>query len=140
MKAKGMIEGKEETSIDDFVEHPVWRYDLDRDMYFPLLTLDTLINSADELHFFAKFITPQGYELRGSIAGKGDTAIAIFQNGRWYAANKRLRQASMDQLDALVRDSANWSIKNGKELLPLQFTTTINKGPYIDWSGIFNIS
>jgi hypothetical protein len=135
-----MEHAKHEISISDFEENPVWYFDPDAELFGPLTSLDDMIGSIDELHFYAKFHSPQGYEFIGSLAGRGDTAIAIYRNERWYAANKNWRQTSLEQLDALANDSDDLNVSSGKEFLPLTFQTMINREPYVDWDGIFDIA
>jgi hypothetical protein len=130
---------KTEISTEDLATWPVWHFDPESELFSPLESLDSLIGSIDELHFFAAFTTPQGFELRGSISGRGDIAVGIFRNGRWYAVNRNWREVSMAQLDALAIESPDLGVTSGKELLPLRFKALIDKEPYTDWTGEFNL-
>jgi len=129
---------KKEISIGDFDGCPVWHFDPDLEQFSPLISIDTPIGSIDELHFHAKFVSPQGIEFRGSVTGQGDTAIGIWSNGRWYALHKGWKQTSFEQLSALVRDGGI-QVDNPSKLLPLKFMTLINREPYVDWSGEFDL-
>jgi hypothetical protein len=140
MKVPPMKITRQEITLDDLREHPVWYFDNESELFSPLQNLDEEIASVDELHFFAKFVTPGGRELFGSLAGQGDTAIGIFHNGRWYAANRGWRQTSLEQLSQLVKDSSDLGISDVKDLFPLKFETAIFREPYVDWSGVFDLS
>lgn len=130
---------KPEITADDLKKWTVWHFDPETELFSPLESLDDPIASIDELHFFAAFTTPQGFELQGSIAGKGDTAVGIFWSGRWYAANRNWRDVTLAQLDQLAAENSRLCASSGKELLPLKFQTLINKEPYIEWAGVFDL-
>jgi len=135
-----MDSGKEEITWDDLESHPVWHFDPDTDLFKPLINLDDPIGSVDELHFRAIFTCPNGQELLGSVAGDGTTAIGIFRNGRWYAANKNWEDASWGQLSKLVEDSSDLIFTDARQLLPLRFRTEIGIEPFIEWNGVFDLN
>lgn len=134
-----MSNSKAELVISDFLIFPVWRYDPDKETFEPLVDIDTPIGSIDELHFYARFTTRIGQNFQGSVTGKGDIAIGIFLNDRWYSLNNDWKQASLEQLGALIRDSNMQAVSSPTELLPLRFETIINKKPFVDWSGEFDL-
>lgn len=134
-----MNNSKPELVISDFLISPVWRYDPDMELFEPLIDIDTPIGSIDELHFYARLTSRLGHNFQGSVTGKGNVAIGIFLNNRWYSLNKDWKQASLEQLQALVHDSKISGINSPAELLPLRFDTAINKEPFVDWSGEFDL-
>ena len=132
-----MSSGKQEITWDDLESYPVWHFDPDTELFSPLEDLDDPIGSTEEVHFRAVFTTPSGQMLSGSVAGDGTTAIGIFRNGRWYAANKNWRQTSLDQLLQLIKDSSDLEARNVRDLLPLRFETIIAREPFIERTGVF---
>lgn len=129
---------KLDISPADFLDYPVWRFDPDIDGYEPLCDLDEHIESIEELHFRATVTSAIGHEFEGSVTGKGDIAIGIFANNRWYALNTEWRDASMDQLSALVEDCGYIDVSPSR-LLPFKFRTTIQREPFIDWVGTIDL-
>lgn len=132
--------GKQEITWSDLESCPVWHFDPDTELFRPLKSLNDPIGSIDELHFRAVFTAPSGQEFSGSIAGDTGTAIGIFRNGRWYAVNKNWRQTSLDQLSRLVEDSSDLSISDAKQLLPLRYETRIEREPFIEQAGLFDLA
>ncbi|WP_293373694.1 hypothetical protein [Nevskia sp.] len=135
-----MKNGMSELSMLDFDRNPVWYYDQNQEVFFPIESLHELIESVDELHFRAEFVTPTGDIFEGSVTGMGDTAISIFKNDRWYAANKLWPDVSTDQINALILDCSNLLVRSVKDFFPLEFSTKICRDPYIDWHGKFDLS
>jgi hypothetical protein len=135
-----MINGKQEITWADMEACPVWRFDPDRELFLPLINLDDQIGSINEVHFRAIFMTPDGKELSGSIAGDGSTAIGIFRNGRWYAANKKWKQTSFEQLSLLIKDSPDLRLRDARDLFPLRFETKIEREPFVDRKGVFDLT
>jgi hypothetical protein len=134
-----MKSSKSEITLSDLWAFPVWRYDVEADFFEPLTDIDSLIGSIDELHFYATFTSSMGHVFQGSVTGKGDVAAAIFHNNRWYSFNKNWKQASIDQLSALVSDCQPIDVKSPTELLPFKFETAIRRDPYVDWIGEFDL-
>lgn len=130
---------KSEIELTDLQRCPVWRYDNETELFEPLNDIDCQIGSIDELHFYAKFTTLTGHQFEGSVTGKGETAIGIFANGRWYSLNKEWKKASLDQLSSLIRDCNLSDIDNPLKMLPINFQTTIMKEPFVDWAGEFSL-
>ena len=134
-----MKNSKPEIGLSDLLEFPVWRYDPDMDLFEPLADIDSLVGSIDELHFYATLTSRLGHKFQGSVTGKGDVAVGIFLNNRWYSLNKDWKQASMDQLRALMEDGLLLDVKSPMELLPFKFETMINREPFVDWFGEFDL-
>lgn len=133
-----MNDSKSEITLADLVAFPVWRFDPETELYGPLIDIDTPIGSVDELHFRATITSRNGHVFEGSVTGKGDIAIGIFSNGRWYSLNKDWKQASLDQLGALIRDSHIFDGSSPEAMFPFQFKTMINKRPFVDWVDEFD--
>jgi hypothetical protein len=135
-----MNDSKQELTWDDLASYPVWHFDPDAGVFRPLESLDEEIGSVDELHFRSIFTTPSGQQLLGSVTGDGDTAIGIFRNGRWYAGNKNWKQTTWEQLSQLVIDSPDLELNTAQDLLPLRFETSIKMEPFVDRSGVFDLT
>jgi hypothetical protein len=134
-----MSDAKTEIDLDDLLAFPVWRYDSEAEVFLPLTDIDSPIGSIDELHFYATFISRSGHTFQGSVTGKGETAMGIFCNGRWYSLSKDWKQASVDQLRALVSDSKLQNVHAPSDLIPFSFETVIKSSPFVDWVGEFDL-
>jgi hypothetical protein len=131
---------KAELTWDDLELFPVWHFDPETEMFRPLEDLNHSIESVEEVHFRAIFTTPHGFELVGSVTGAGETAIGIFRNKRWYAANRNWIQTSADQLSQLIKDSPELEVDDFHQLLPLRFEIKIGLEPFVDREGLFDLS
>lgn len=130
---------KPEIELIDLQSYPVWRYEPETELFEPLTDIECQIGSIDELHFYAKFTTQTGHQFEGSVTGKGNTAIGIFCNGRWYSLNKEWRKASLEQLSALIHDCDLNSIDSPLDVFPIKFQTAIMREPFVDWDGEFSL-
>lgn len=133
------VTGKRDLTIEDFHQNPVWYFDEEADAYFPVVTLEERVASIDDFRFPAKITTKAGDVLDGCISGLGDFSISVYRNDRWYAVNKHWVAASIAQIEALIADSPEITVRSLHEFFPVGFETMIGKEPFIDRVGEFDL-
>jgi|CXWL01.1.fsa_nt_gi hypothetical protein len=134
-----MSVGKADLTLSDLYETPVWYLDEETDKHYPVLDLNEGVASVDHFRFRAEFTTPAGDVLEGVVSGLGDVAISVFRNGRWYSVNKDWQSASKAQIAALIEESPELKVRSVEGFFPIRFRTVINKEPFIDRSGEFDL-
>lgn len=130
----------EDFGYQNIIDFPVWAYDLDAEVFSPLLNLEKKISCIEDLFFRAKYFTLQGIEFVGFINGDKGHAFTIFRNNRGYAGNNSAKDISMAQMTQLLEDSVGLKITSPQDIFPLRFKTDINMEPYIDWEGVIDLN
>lgn len=134
------IDAKKVTIPADFSACPVWRYDDEDDLYHPVLTADELPESERLLSIRARFTAANGKSFDGYVVGiERVFSIGLFGGGRVFHVNKNLPDLSEKQLRAFLQTQPGMEESPIGSLSPLGFTTTIGRGPFIDFSGSFDL-
>lgn len=133
-------EGKVELSLSDFETNPVWYFDDEADRHFPIETLNEPVQSIDHFRFRAEFTNAAGDFFEGCISGLGDAANSFFRNGRWYTVNRDWLTASRAQIQALIDDTPALRAKSPQTFFPVAFKTRIEREPFVEQSGLFDLS
>lgn len=128
---------RSDIDITDLEDFPVWYYDPEAELFTPLRDLDSPIGSIDELHFYSKIFSGLGHEFEGVALGRGDVAIGIYKNNRWYTLNAAWKELSMEQLNALIVDSG-LEVRVLADMFPFRIKTQIRREPFIDWEVDFD--
>ncbi|WP_430444406.1 hypothetical protein [Sphingorhabdus contaminans] len=84
----------------DFFECPIWRYDYDDDLYYPVLETDDLPESEQDLTIRAIFTTPSGKKIDGYVVGISRVfSIGLFGEDRFFYVNKNLGPESREWMN-----------------------------------------
>ncbi|MBX9432001.1 hypothetical protein ACI2VK_08010 [Ralstonia nicotianae] len=136
-----VIEAKKVATPSDFSACPIWRYDDEDDLYHPVLTADELPESERLLSIRARFVTPNGQSFDGYVVGiERVFSIGLFGGGQVFHVNKNLPDLSEKQLQAFLQTQPGPEALSTKALFPLSYTTTINREPFADFSGKFEMT
>ncbi|MFJ3049997.1 hypothetical protein [Pseudomonas nitroreducens] len=124
----------------EYEEHPIWRYDDSDELNYPVLTTDDLGDSIFDLSFKAKFSTPAGRSFDGYIVGFGDIfSIGLFANDKVFFVNKNMATRSKEQLHSFLSE-LDWAQSvSVEDIFPLSYFTAINRAPFIDFGGVFDM-
>jgi hypothetical protein len=90
-------------SKNDYDKHPLWKYDEDTDLYYPVVGEDDFPFLVADFRIRASFHAQCGLTLSGYISGlKNIFAIGIFIEDQICFFNKNLPDLSMVQFEKLT--------------------------------------
>lgn len=127
-----------ELTYQDFLNHPVWQEDFDTDICEPLIEFGKEASGMEDFYFRAKFITPTGIEFVGWINGEGERLIVLHTKKHDIYLNRYLKKDCYEDLSRYLADNPQHNLTDPQDLFPIEFHTTINMEPYIDWSDTFD--
>jgi hypothetical protein len=127
-----------------FEECPVWRFDDNGDVYYPVTTPDALPENIKDLRTSVKLYSPNGSIFNGYIVGADKIfSIGIFNKGKTFHFNKNVPESLfMMQFKGLVSSlESGISIKES-DLFPMKFETQFNwdEYGYNNFEGVFEIN
>lgn len=107
---------------------PVWRDDRDKDLHFPVNSPDELPHNPKDMLIKAEFFAPNGMKFEGCIKGidKGiDTLLVIwiYYNGKEFGFNHNLPDLCHEQLEELIKELPEGSVKNEGDIFPIRYET-----------------
>lgn len=131
---------KKHKTPSDFFECPIWRYDDEDDLYYPILTPEDIPESERDLSIRAVFTTPSGKKLDGYVVGISRVfSIGLFGREGFFHANKNLKPESEGWMREFIQERPELGLSSPKDIFPLNYTTQIYQDGYADFSGTFNL-
>ena len=126
--------------LQNFETCPVWRYDEDDDLYFPVLTGKDLPEFERDVAIFVEYKTPSGIKFPGYIMGISKVfSLGLFCGGKTFYMNKNLPDLSAEQMSEFLECAGLTDLLSIKNLLPLEYVTKINHDEFQDFSGQFEM-
>jgi hypothetical protein len=124
----------------DFFACPIWRYDEDDDVYYPVLEEKEIPEFEHDLRIRAVFTTPSGQKLDGYVVGISRVfSMGLFGREQVFNVNKNLKQLSEENMRALMADRPELGLKAVSDIFPLKYVTQIQRPGYRDFSGVFDL-
>ena len=131
---------KDMKTAADFFACPIWRYDEEDDLYYPVMEESDIPESERDLSIRAVFVTPSGKKIDGYVVGISRVfSIGLFGENRLYHANKNLAPESREWMNEFISDHSELGANSWQDLFPLQYTQ-INGDGYRDFSGKFDLN
>jgi hypothetical protein len=125
----------------DFKIFPVWRYDEDDDLYFPVLEGRDLPDSERDISILVDCTAKSGHQFNGYIVGiRKVFSMGLFCAEKTFYVNKNLSDLSFKQMQEFLECTGLSDDLNIDDLFPLKFTTKINRDEFIDFSGTFEMN
>ena len=133
--------GKNNLIPSDFHSCPVWKYDEDSDLFYPVGGESDLPDLARDLKIRAVFMAPTGEVLEGYVVGVDRIfSMGLFLGDRVYHLNKNLRGPSRDQVEEYLAKKFPKSNLTYDGMFPLHFETRWDSVGFVNFSGVFDMS
>ena len=124
----------------DFYNCPVWKYDEESDLYYPVFGIDDVPDLARDLRIRAVFTTPDGQTLDGYIVGiESIFSMALFFGDRIYNVNKNMLGPSRVRIYEYLRDRDTSEKMTFESMFPLKFETRWESEDFRNFSGVFEM-
>ena len=134
----GFETGKAYISASDLKNYPLWKYNDEGDLLYPVLSVKDLPNDSFDLIVRAKFTTSNGIKLFGYIVGvRSIFSIAVYLNNQRYGFNKNLLDRCAEnirKLRMILKHDIDMS-----DFSPLKFTTDISIEGFSNIDGEFDL-
>jgi hypothetical protein len=126
--------------LQDFSVCPVWRYDEDDDLYYPVLQGKDLPISEKDVSIFVECKINTGHIFNGYIVGIGNVfSMGLFCDENIFYLNKNLPDLSCEQMQIFLKSTGLSSDVKVEQLLPITYATKINREEFLDFTGQFNM-
>lgn len=133
--------GIELIKLRDFETSPVWRFDEDCDLYFPVLQGRDLPESERDVSIFVECKSNFGHPFDGYIVGIDKVfSMGLFCGRKVFHLNKNLPELSAEQMKEFLVCAGLSDALNVKDLFPLTYTTQIKRDEFRDFSGQFEMA
>ena len=127
--------------LRDFETCPVWRYDEDDDLHFPVVQGKDLPDSERDVSIFVDCKTKSGHKFNGYIVGIGKIfSMGLFCADKTFYVNRNLLDLSFEQMRGFLECAGLSNLLTVENLFPLEYTTKINRDEFIDFSGQFEMA
>jgi hypothetical protein len=124
---------------EDFDAHPLWRYDDETDLYYPIMSIEEVPEYSRSLFIRARFYSPAGIVFNGYLVGAENIyCIGIFCDGCEFMFNKNLPDRCFKSFNKLIENMTSGENLKISDIFPLKYETTINIKNYRTIIGEFN--
>lgn len=133
--------GIELVEMRDFQFCPVWRYDEDMNLYFPVTEGKDLPESERDVSIFVECKANSGHTFSGYIVGISKIfSMGLFCKEKTFHLNKNLPDLSAEQIRAFLECANLTNALTAEKLFPLKYTTQIKRDEFRDFSGNFEMT
>lgn len=124
----------------DFETCPIWRYDGDADLHFPVVHSRDLPDSERDVSILVDCKTKSGHKFNGYIVGVSKVfSMALFCEEKTFYLNKNLSDLSFEQMREFLECTGLSEFLTIDNLFPIGYTTKINRNDFVDFSGEFEM-
>lgn len=119
--------------------HPLWRYDDETDLYYPIFSIDEFPEYSRSLFIRAKFFSPNGIILKGYLVGAINIyCIRLFFHGKTFVFNKNLPDFCLKDFNKLIELLPSGKNTKITDIFPVKYETTIDLEGYQNITGEFD--